>query len=73
MTYDVFHDFWDEEMRALSKQVAVLFGVDASYAAIDRARLALSTSKAESILTVARIRQYRDALKSELRRLITPQ
>jgi hypothetical protein len=73
MTDHVISNFQDDELTALEARAAALFGAEAVIAAVDRASAALMVSEAEPTRTLEQLLKFRDAIKVELRRLVTPQ
>jgi hypothetical protein len=73
MTTIDFNNVWDAELEQLAARVTEMFGEVACVEAVDRAHAALLVSEAQSSLTPEQIAEYRAALKTALRRLITPQ
>jgi hypothetical protein len=66
-------NFQDDELTALEARALAVFGEDAVRAAVDRASAVLLVSDAQPSRTLEQLLMFRDALKAELRRLITPQ
>jgi hypothetical protein len=73
MADDIFNNFWDDELRDLEARARALFGEDAVLTVVERAESVLLASDAQPSMSVAQVLKYRDAVKAELRRLITPQ
>jgi hypothetical protein len=59
--------FWDDELAALDAQATAIFGEAVVLAAIEGL-----SPPAGVEMTLARILEYRTALKAELRRLVRP-
>lgn len=73
MTDHVISNCGDDELRALEARAAALFGEEAVLVAVDRASAALLVSEAAPTRTLEQILKFRDVIKAELRRLVTPQ
>lgn len=59
--------FWDDELAALDAQGTAIFGEAVVLAAVETLRPPPGVE-----MTLARIVEYREALKAELRRMVQP-
>ena len=71
MTHDVPDNFIDDEFRQLVARVSELFGDDAACEAVARATVAIAAIRKES--PTEWVVMFRAAVKTELRRVLTPQ